>query len=437
MYRLVSKLIVYKKCANTGILAEMADICRRFHEEKYDRDEMISDIYTQINSLLDIATIYGFNGNLWHDYLSYVLASSENPFTLASEKSADLEGSVNIFFRNDMEIFKELFDYDFSEIENELGISCFSVISSYEAVEKSSRIVNMSVSEKVRELAAEIEKAKSPDETAAVVKKFYATYGVGKLGLNKAFRIGEEPEKQLIQPVTSIGSMTLDDLIGYDEQKQKLIENTEAFVNRRPANNVLLYGDAGTGKSTSVKALLNMYYSRGLRMIEVYKHQFRYLNQVISEIKNRNYRFIIFMDDLSFEEYETEYKYLKAVIEGGLEIKPDNVLIYATSNRRHLIRETWNDRPSLSDEEIHRSDTMQEKLSLFARFGVTIGYYKPAPKEFYRIVEGLAQRHPEIKLTKEELDAEANKWELRSGGASGRTAQQFIDYLTGTGNKTI
>ena len=138
------------------------------------------------------------------------------------------------------------------------------------------------------------------------------------------------------------------------------------------------------------------------------------------------------MDDLSFEEFEIEYKYLKAVIEGGLETKPDNVLIYATSNRRHLIKETWNDRDDMeSANGLHRSDTMQEKLSLVNRFGVTISFSKPSRKEFNEIVLGLAKKHPEITLTEEELLAEANKWELSHGGVSGRTAQQFMYYLAG------
>ena len=129
----------------------------------------------------------------------------------------------------------------------------------------------------------------------------------------------------------------MDDLIGYESEKQKLIDNTKAFVEGKRANNCLLYGDAGTGKSSSIKAILNQYYDQGLRMIEVYKHQFQDLNEVIAQIKNRNYKFIIYMDDLSFEEFEIEYKYLKAVIEGGLEKKPDNILIYALQIEEHLV----------------------------------------------------------------------------------------------------
>jgi predicted AAA+ superfamily ATPase len=239
-------------------------------------------------------------------------------------------------------------------------------------------------------------------------------------------------EDDFLIPITATSDVVLDDLIGYELQKEKLIANTEAFVSGRAANNVLLYGDAGTGKSTSIKAILNQYYDRGLRMIEVYKHEFRYLQRILAEVKNRNYRFIIYMDDLSFEEFEIEYKYLKAVIEGGLETRPENVLIYATSNRRHLIRETWSDRSDRSDDELHRSDTMQEKLSLVARFGISIGYMKPSHKEYLHIVSELAKRYPQISLSEEELTLKANQWELRSGGASGRAAQQFIDFLAGT-----
>ena len=217
--------------------------------------------------------------------------------------------------------------------------------------------------------------------------------------------------------------------MGYDIPKKKLTDNTDAFVSGRKANNCLLFGDAGTGKSSSIKAIANEYYDRGLRIIEVYKHQFQDLNDVISQIKHRNYRFIIYMDDLSFEEFEIEYKYLKAVIEGGLEKKPENILIYATSNRRHLIRENYSDKEEIR-EDMHTGDTVQEKLSLVYRFGVTIYFGSPNKKEFQTIVRELAKRNG-IEMPEEELLLEANKWELSHGGLSGRTAQQFVDYLLG------
>ena len=437
MHRLTSKLIIYRGIGEDSILRCLAEICREFYEGTYDKEIMISRIYEQVHSLLDLATKYGFNNNLWHNYLAYLIATTETPFTLVSEKVGANEGSVNIFALNDFRIFRELFNYDFSPIEEALGINCFTVLENYTAVGKPERVFNRSVSEKVQKLSAGIESvtatASSPEkEMYDIITGFYKEYGVGKFGLNKAFRVNDDnKEEEFLIPITATSDVQLEDLIGYELQKQKLIANTEAFVNGRMANNVLLYGDAGTGKSTSIKAILNRYYSQGLRMIEVYKHQFKDLQRIITEVKNRNYRFIIYMDDLSFEEFETEYKYLKAVIEGGLEAKPENVLIYATSNRRHLSRETWSDRSDRSDDEMHRSDTVQEKLSLVARFGVSIGYLKPSHQEYLHIVSELAKKYPQITLTEAELAQKANQWELRSGGASGRTAQQFINFLVG------
>ena len=282
---------------------------------------------------------------------------------------------------------------------------------------------------RVEQLVKVLADIKNSGRQVVLVSSGAQAVGVGKLGLHKAFRIEHTEEGAQIVPITKIAHVHLDDLVGYDIAKKKLIDNTEAFVKGKKANNCLLFGDAGTGKSSSIKAILNQYYDQGLRMIEVYKHQFKDLNDVIAQIKNRNYKFIIYMDDLSFEEFEIEYKYLKAVIEGGLEKKPDNILIYATSNRRHLVRETFKDKAD-RDEELHTNDTVQEKLSLVARFGVTIYFGKPDKKEFQKIVTTLADRYG-VEMEEEKLLLEANKWELSHGGLSGRTAQQFIDYLLG------
>ena len=338
---------------------------------------------------------------------------------------------MQAFAKNDMDVFRKLLDYDFTPLEKALGLNCFHIIEDYHAVEKKEQIYNKSVSEKVQELSRAIEQATDGEEMFSIVTDFYGRYGVGMFGLNKAFRISPNHETtgELLEAITTTGDMKLSDLIGYESQKKRLIDNTEAFVEGRKANNVLLYGDAGTGKSTSIKAILNQYYDRGLRMIEVYKHEFAYLQRIIAQVKNRNYKFIIYMDDLSFEDFEIEYKYLKAVIEGGLEVKPDNVLIYATSNRRHLIRESWNDRPDHVSDDMHQNDTVQEKLSLSARFGLSIGYFRPSRQEYYDMVKKLARRHPEIKLTDDELQAGAVQWEMGHAGVSGRTAQQYINYL--------
>ena len=435
MFREVSKLVIYRNLKEDSILFRLARICEDFESGNYVKEDLNTRIYVEINKLLDVATKYGFDENLWHNYLAFLLATNENPFSITCEKVGATNGTVNQFARGDFKIFKALFDYDFSKMEEELGINCFSVVLNYKAVKKIERRYNKNVSEKVQELSKQIEAAKDEDEIFDLVTGFYKKYGVGKFGLNKAFRVRHEDAGVELIPITNTDNIVLDDLVGYELQKQKLVENTKAFVEGRKANNCLLFGDSGTGKSTSIKAILNEYYSQGLRMIEIYKHQFKDLSTVIAQIKDRNYRFIIYMDDLSFEEFEIVYKYLKAVIEGGLETKPDNVLIYATSNRRHLIRETWSDRSDMSKDELHRSDTMQEKLSLVNRFGVSINYSKPSQKEYFNIVCQLAKRYDSITLSDEELCQEANKWELSHGGISGRTAQQFINYLAGKENE--
>ena len=410
---------------------KMSDIFKKFDRDEETPDKLISDIYEQIKRILEVATDYGFDKNLWHNYLTFYLITNENPFSLTCEKVGANDGSVNEFAKNDFKVFMNLFNYDFRPIEAALGINCFSLISDYKAIVKKELMYNKNVSEKVQALSLKLETAKDENEFFNYVTDFYKAYGVGMFGLNKAFRVIGGDNGVTFTPINNMDKVMLDDLIGYEIQKKKLVENTEAFVQGRKANNALLFGDSGTGKSTSIKAIVNEYYDQGLRMIEIYKHQFKDLSNVIASIKNRNYKFIIYMDDLSFEEFEIEYKFLKAVIEGGVETKPDNILIYATSNRRHLIKETWNDRNDLeSNNGLHRSDTIEEKLSLVNRFGCQISYSKPSQKEFFDIVIGLARKN-NVKMTDEELMAEANKWELSHGGISGRTAQQFINYCLG------
>lgn len=432
MFKEISRLIIYGDLDKESILYQLADIFKRFEARDTGKEELIRDIYTQIKRLLKVATDYGFDENLWQNYLTFVLITTENPFSITCEKVGANDGSVNTFALNDFGIFRRLFHYDFSEIERELSINCFSLITNYRAICKKELMYNHNVSEKVQALSRRLAAAQTDEEFFDGVTTFYKDYGVGMFGLNKAFRIGNNPDGSVkFMAINNMDRVMLSDLVGYEIQKKKLVENTEAFVEGRRANNVLLFGDSGTGKSTSIKAIVNQYYDDGLRMIEIYKHQFKDLSNVIAQIKNRNYRFIIYMDDLSFEEFEIEYKFLKAVIEGGVETKPENILIYATSNRRHLIKETWNDRNDMENVNgLHRSDTMEEKLSLVNRFGCQICYSKPSQQEYFEIVIQLARRSG-LDMSDEELRSEANKWELSHGGISGRTAQQFVNYCLG------
>ena len=425
-----NELILYKNMDYGDILRDMTFLMENHGSEFYNTEDLRSLLFECVNRLLELSVSHDYEGNLWHTYLTFLLANDENAYSTSCEIVGKIEGSINEIALHDFGIFKELFDYDFAGLEEDLGAGCIRTLMDYTNGSRTGKVFNRRVRDRICTLAEALGKAADVEEFKDKMTQFYKEFGVGKLGLHKAFRI-EHPEggEMSIVPITNIAHVHLDDLVGYEIAKKKLIDNTEAFVRGRRANNCLLFGDAGTGKSSSIKAILNQYYDQGLRMIEVYKHQFKDLNDVIAQVKNRNYKFIIYMDDLSFEEFEIEYKYLKAVIEGGLERKPENVLIYATSNRRHLIRETFKDKAD-RDEELHTNDTVQEKLSLVARFGVTIYFGSPDKKEFQEIVRVLAERGG-IDMPEEELLLEANKWELSHGGLSGRTAQQFVDYLMG------
>lgn len=431
------ELIIYRHIFGKEgkLLADMSWIMEHYRELEpvagdSDSAETMKEMFCGcIHELLELAGNHGFYGNLWHCFLANLLVNNENSYSRACEVVGAVEGSINQAALHDIVIFKEFFDFDFTPLQKLFGEESWAFVENYRSSNEESKVYNTRIRKRICDLAEKFSHDHSPEEMKETLTQFYRDYGVGKFGLHKAFRIVSGEQGAQIVPITNIAHVHLDDLVGYEMQKRKLIDNTEAFVQNRKANNCLLFGDAGTGKSSSIKAIANEYYEKGLRIIEIYKHQFRDLNDVIGQIKNRNYKFIIYMDDLSFEDFETDYKYLKAVIEGGLEKKPKNVLIYATSNRRHLIRETASDKDD-RDEDLHTNDTVQEKLSLSYRFGVTIYFGKPAPKEFQNIVKTLAKRY-DIDMEEEKLLQEANKWELSHGGLSGRTAKQFIDYLSG------
>ena len=498
----LNECILYRNFEHGEILDKMAELMNAWEQKAPDLKEKEGLFFECANGLVETAGAYGFSGNLWHCYLTFLLVNNENAFSTACEIRGAVNGSINELALNDFGVFKELYDFDLTVLDEAFGISCCKVLGDYTNTGSNSKMFNSRIRDRICDLSKTLAAAESTEEFMKDMVQFYKDFGVGKLGLHKAFRVGhDENDNVEIQPITRIAHVKLEDLVGYEIPKQKLIENTEAFVRGRKANNCLLFGDAGTGKSSSIKGILNRYYDEGLRIIEVYKHQFqdlndviaqiknrnykfiiymddlsfeefeieykylkaviegglekkpdnilnRYydeglriievykhqfqdLNDVIAQIKNRNYKFIIYMDDLSFEEFEIEYKYLKAVIEGGLEKKPDNILIYATSNRRHLVREKSSDKLEImDDDDLHSSDTVQEKLSLVYRFGVRIYYGAPSKKEFQTIVKALAERNG-ITMPENELLLEANKWELSHGGLTGRTAQQFIDHLLG------
>lgn len=369
-------------------------------------------------TLLQEAVRFGWQGNLWHCHLTLSLIADENPFALACERRRPVRDSLYELALKDMEVFQRLFAF---RLDNPILMD----------FRHESRAAAAPEAKQVVEMAAALAGAQSPQEMLDILTAFYEVRGLGMLGLGQIFRAAESGGRPRLYPVENRRAVRLDDLVGYGAQKALLLENTLAFLDGKHANNVLLYGDAGTGKSTSIQAISCEYASRGLRLIELQKHQFPMIPSLLDQIKGRNYRFILFLDDLSFEENETEYKQLKAVMEGGAEAAPENVLIYATSNRRHLIRETWADRSDMEhDGDIHRSDTMEEKLSLAGRFGLQIYFPNPSFEEYQTIVHELAERNPSLaSYSDAQLRSLAAAWQVRRGSRSGRTAQQFINDL--------
>lgn len=417
------QLIIYRNFKYQNLFEDMSQLLMGVRE-----GDNVPDPYALANQLIELAGEYGFEGNLWHCFLALCLANHENAYSVSCEIRGDQGGSLSRLARQDFAVLLQLYKKDIRILDKLTPQNAiWSELASFQPAEDTSRIFNRRIRKRILELSVSLAQAEDVDTFAGAVSEFYREYGVGKFGLNKAFRIVDERHTAAIEPIVNVEHVYLSDIIGYELQKKQLIENTERFIRGKAANNVLLFGDAGTGKSSSIKAVLNEYYDQGLRIIEVYKHQFHALSSILEQIQDRNYRFIIYMDDLSFEESELEYKYLKAIIEGGLGRRPKNALIYATSNRRHLIREKFSDKREL-DDELHVNDTVQEKLSLVARFGVTIYYGSPDKKEFQNMVKVLAEKHG-IQMPEEELYQEANKWELYHGGLSGRTAAQFITQL--------
>ena len=361
-------------------------------------------------ALLAFAEKYRVSGNLNKAKIAWIIMNDENPFSLSAERN-ESEGSISVVAQRDIVTLRKLF-----------FASPSSLFENYSPINKNVSGEEERIGEIIVSFVKQLEKTKTEGEFYSCVKNFYQNNGVGSFGLNKAFYMQDDGN---LIPVSHIRKTDFEDLYGYETQKEKLILNTSAFAEGKEANNVLLYGDSGTGKSTSIKAILNMFFDKGIRMIQIQKHQFVHLNALTEKLKKRNYRFVLYMDDLSFEDFEVEYKYLKAAIEGGLEEKPENVLIYATSNRRHIIKETFGEREA---DDIHRNESIQEKISLSDRFGLQIYYPKPAQQQYFDMVLYLAKRE-NLKFDSEELVAEARKWGVAHGGFSGRCAKQFILHL--------
>ena len=363
-----------------------------------------------VGNLVSFSIEHRITGNLYKKYILYTLIYNENSYTRSIELNQKIEGQSNIILMDYQEYF-ELYNKEFEFLKETKYFTFKRGEDTYLAT-------------LLDDLYNKIEHLNNYLNFVNVIEGFYKEKGLADMAIYKAFRVADG----ILKPIKNVLNLSFKDLIGLDYQKKLLCENTENFILGKPYNNVLLYGDAGTGKSSSIKALINEYFDKGLRIIEVYKHQMAEISKIINKLKSRPYHYIIYMDDLSFEEDEIEYKYLKSIIEGGIEPKPENVVIYATSNRRHLIKETIKDNGDVFDD-LHRNETQAEKLSLSYRFGLQIFYSSLSPEEFKSMVKKMAEDH-NIQMDENVLVREAFAFQMRNGTLSGRCAEQFIKYLS-------
>ena len=384
-------------------------VCRNLLKEEVFGG--IADKFEISARLIEKAEQLGLSGNLYREYLIYLLAHEPNLISTSIElRGGKIGNDLREVFKRDIEILLPIFR---GELFGDLKF-----VNNYKPTVENKN-------ESFIELTRRLENVGDAAEITYTFIEHYRRFGYGDIATYRAFRW----DKNLIG-VRHFEKILLNDLIGYAHQKELLTGNTTAFVDGKPANNVLLVGARGTGKSSSVKALVNEYYSKGLRLIQITKPQLKSLPEIMDALRKfLSKRFIIFLDDLSFDESETEYKYLKSAIEGGVESRPENVLIYATSNRRHLIRETWRDR-SDEQEELYREDSANETISLSDRFGLIIHYYAPTQAEYLEIIRSMLKKNG-VELDEENLRLEGLRWEMTHSGRNGRTAQQFVNYFLG------
>lgn len=353
----------------------------------------------------------------WRDYLVQRILESDNPFTLQVQHHPleQLPAELLEAVQYDLTVLQQLWQWHVDDLPQAIGQLGGPVLPALPSTTQTHD----------SQAVAFLKEYDHWADALPALAEYHRQVGCGLMAQYRAFSWHEGQLQGHPYP----DEIAMDALVGYEDQRDQLLNNTEALLRGYPALNILLYGSRGAGKSAMIKALLPLYGDRGLRLIEVRKSALIELPQILEPLQNCPQKFIIFVDDLSFEEDEESYKALKVVLEGHIAARPHNVIVYATSNRRHLIREFFDDRPSPSDgDEIHAWDTVQEKLSLSDRFGLTLTF-TPANQETYlKMVFHLAGK-ANLVLDEADLKFRALQWATRHNGRSGRTARQFIDFL--------
>jgi predicted AAA+ superfamily ATPase len=434
-YYSAHQLLLFINVLNDEVGRCYLELLKLLEEGGADAEEVGQTYGKLFYKLAGVAEFYNDSkvGDAWQNYLLDRVLDDQNPFSLKAARHGfpAMSPALITAARHDLTILQKLFNLNAQRIaERTRDALQEPQLPSWDTFALPDIFPSNPRSELKKEMAASSSWADLVERLAG----FYLTEGIDDFGRYRAFRWlrqGQEGNGKF-EPVRYIDEQRLENLIGYDEVRLPLIQNTEQFLAGLPANNALLYGARGTGKSSTVKGLLARYASQNLRLVEVHKNWLSDYPVIAEILRGRPEKFILFVDDLSFEPEEIYYKDLKALLEGSLEARPANVLIYATSNRRHLIKEQFSDNARPGDEEISAWDTVEEKLSLSDRFGLVLTFVTPNQRQYLEIVKGLAkQAGIDGLLTEEELKRRALQWEMSHSGRSGRLARQFIDHLNG------
>lgn len=404
-------LILYNNIRSDMLVQAAVKIFNEFDYHEYI-SYMESEYYQIQRGLLETADDAGIEGTYWQNYICRLIAESENRFSLLSEKGHN-DQNIRALALRETDVLKKLYQLEWERV-GKIFLDSDTGVCTMKMTGKSRPGTNRNLLKNALEL-------KDPQATVDGLRQYYEKYGCGIFESYQAFVWDEG-----LVGVRNYDKITFEQLVGYERQKDALIENTEFFIKNYKANNVLLSGDRGTGKSSCVKALLNRFAGDKLKLISLNKNNVDHLYRIIEMAADRGCKFIIFIDDLSFDETELGYKHFKSVIDGGVEAQPSNILIYVTSNRRNIIKETWWDRGD--NGEVHGNDGMQERLSLADRFGLVITYTSPDKKEYLEIVKGLALQEG-LSISEASLTEEAIRWDARQTGRSGRSARQFVNHI--------